>query len=271
MLDVFLYSFQKQVEDLESIAREMEKEKVALQASLDSAQAEKKPPVQTTDIGVQSQRLQEPVAQPEAAALRPVGRVRPDSPHKRFPKDRIRSPVRLRSHSPKTSSGDLMDSSLDNEMRAAGVDFNDSFDSSEGVGFSDTNIDTSALESDLSLATREEGGDPSKAVDSSPHRTSWTEVTDQAQAKPVHLGTPTISGAGAGVVQDRGTAEEVIGGVEEEVGRRATDEAIGGVEEEVGGSEQSSELSTDKGKAGLQNGVHCYILTCLHDNFQYDL
>ena len=93
---------------------------------------------------------------------------------------RIRSPIRrsLRSHSPKTSSGDLLDSSLDNEMRAAGVDVDDSFDSSEGVGFSDSNLDTSVLGSDQSV-TKEGAGRPH------PLRTAWEEQqqrTDQAQA-----------------------------------------------------------------------------------------
>lgn len=230
------------MEDLESVVQGKEREKAALQAALESAQAEKKPSVETTDVGVQIQRPQETAARPEAAAQRPVGKARPESPHKRFPKDRIRSPVRrgLRSHSPKTSSGDLMDTSLDNEMRAAGVDFNDSFDSSEGVGFSDT----SALGSEHSLATREEGSDSSKPNDSAPRRTAWTEVSDQAQATTLPMSTPAGNGEGPGVVQDGGPTE---------VG-------AGGVEEEVEGSEQSSDLLTDKGKTGFRSTQDGYFV-----------
>ena len=61
----------------------------------------------------------------------------------------------LRSLSPKTSSGDLLDSSLDYEMRAAGFGVNDSFDSSEGGCFSDPNLDGVVLDSDPSLEARD--------------------------------------------------------------------------------------------------------------------
>lgn len=226
------------MEALEGSIREKEKLNALLKETLDSVQAEIKPSVQTADIGIQSQKLPtvepiaEPIAHTEPAA--PRFKVRSDSSSKRFPKDRIRSPVRrgLRSHSPRTSSGDLLDSSLDNEMRAAGVDVTDSFDSSEGIGFSDTNVESSVLGSDHSLATREEGGDPSvvlaselhrksQQVDSSPHKTAWMEEgTDQAQAKHSNdvssrLKGPSVNGEGVPSSMGEGLGS---GEMEEEVG-----------------------------------------------------
>lgn len=221
------------MEALEGSIREKEKLNALLKTTLDSIHAELKPSVQTADTGIQSQKLPtvDPVMHTEPTA--PRSKARSDSPSKKFPRRG------LRSHSPRTSSGDLMDSSLDNEMRAAGVDVNDSFDSSEGVGFSDTNVESSVLGSDHSLVTREEGGDPSvvlarkksQQVDSSPHRTAWAEDgTDQAQAK--HSNDVHISVNGEGVPSSLG---EGLGS--------------GEIEEEVGGSGRISdrEVSADKG------------------------
>ena len=214
-----------------------------LKTTLDSMQAEVKPSVQTADVGIQNHMTspEDPVANAEPAAPRAaLAKTRSDSPSKRFPKDRIRSPVRrgLRSHSPRTSSGDLMDSSLDNEMRAVGVDVNDSYDSSEGIGFSDTNVESSVLGSDHSLVIKEEGSDPSvKKLSPSSHKTAWTEdSSDQAQAKPSddvssRLSGPSVNGEGVSSAPGEG-----LGGVE--------------VEEEVGGSGQGydQEISADKGE-----------------------
>lgn len=57
---------------------------------------------------------------------------------------RIKSPVKRTSAS---ASGGVTDAdvSLDNEMRLAGYDITDPYDSSEGVGFSDTNLDGSSM------------------------------------------------------------------------------------------------------------------------------
>ncbi len=121
----------------------------------------------TADIGIQFHKSEghqssQTVSQPESSTVPPSHR--PSAPQttttevavpgksettgKRFNKERIHSPIRrsMRSHSPRTSSRDLLDSSLDNEMRAAGVEINDSFDSSEAIGFSDTNLDVSVVE-----------------------------------------------------------------------------------------------------------------------------
>lgn len=237
--------------------REKEKLNTLLKTTLDSVQAEAKPSVQTADVGIQSHMAppEDPITLAEPTALRPaLAKTRSDSPSKRFPKDRIRSPVRrsLRSHSPRTSSGDLMDSSLDNEMRAAGVDVNDSYDSSEGIGFSDTNVESSVLGSDHSLVMKEEGSDPSvkkvPQVDPPPHRTAWTEDnSDQAQAKPsddvyIRLRGPSVNGDGV-----PSPLEEGLGGME--------------VEEEVGGSGHGydQEISADKSKACIYIYIGTYL------------
>lgn len=189
------------MESLEDRLKEKEQLNARLQFTLENALTKEKPFVQTTDTGTQSHDRPQAMdmlnqTHPEAIP-KPIlvaAKVRPDSGSKRFGKERIKSPIRrgLRSHSPRTSSGDLLDSSLDNEMRAAGIDVNDSFDSSEGVGFSDTNLDMSIPGSDQSV-TKEEGGDfsmitsndPQRRLHASlPHRTAWGEKahTDQAQA-----------------------------------------------------------------------------------------
>lgn len=197
---------QKQVEGLEVSVREKEHLYTQLQGSLSETMTQVvRPSVQTADIGVQSHRTEEqatPSPSPihSEAALKhstpaAAAGVKVRSSDKRFGKERIRSPVRrIHLHSPRTSSGDLLDSSLDNEMRAAGVDINDSFDSSEGVGFSDTNLDMSVQGSDLSLVNREDGDLSATAMASSeppqrrlqvepPHRMAWGEIhSDQAQA-----------------------------------------------------------------------------------------
>ena len=62
-------------------------------------------------------------------------------------REKVKSPIhrdvaRIRSSSPKTSVvSDPLDSSLDHEMKAVGVELTDPYDSSECVGFSDTNLD----------------------------------------------------------------------------------------------------------------------------------
>ena len=94
------------------------------------------------------------VATPTSMAPALLARSGSGGGPRQFPsKDRIRSPKRrsLRSLSPRTSSGELQDSSLDHEMRAAGFDFTNSGDSSEGVEFSEPNLDAVVLESDPSF------------------------------------------------------------------------------------------------------------------------
>ena len=84
---------------------------------------------------------------------------------------RVKSPVK------RAGSRDQADVSLDNEMRLVGVEMTDSYDSSEGIGFSDTNLDgSSAL---LSLdeeggGRREGGGEGGRGISESPHL-AWVE------------------------------------------------------------------------------------------------
>ncbi len=248
---------QNQVESLEESVAEKDKLNGQLQASLNAVQTKATPSAsQAADISTQSPRP--PHLQPTSTVATPAtdeGANKPAPPPaapaevrlnegKRFPssRERIRSPVKrgLRVTSPKTSSGDLLDSSLDNEMRAVGVEFNDSFDSSEGVAFSDSNLDASMLSSDHSLPAgaatvttstpaRDEGGErgpPSGAGNDHSllaHKIAWKgkEVTssDQAQATAQNsVPPPPHEGAdGQGALSD---LIEGVGSVgeEEEVG-----------------------------------------------------
>ena len=227
------------MEELEGLVQEKKELTARLETSLN---VHTKPSIQTADVGIQSHRTAEPAMPPEATQKI---KSRSDSPSKRFPKERIRSPVRRGMRSPRTSSGDLLDSSLDNEMRAAGIDVNDSFDSSEGIGFSEASI----LESDHSLAMREEGGGSSVAAskklqhDSSPshhhhhHRMAWEE--DQAQAT---TNAPTGD--------SREEAEEMVDG-----GHSALGDEEKGVSNGRGLNKEVS--SPDKGRFSVFVSVLC--------------
>ncbi len=83
------------------------------------------------------------------------------TPTKKFSRERVKSPVhrditRLRVSSPKASTGDL---SLEFEMKAAGFEVTDSYDSSECVGFmsDDANLDDT-LHGDSSTLSLETAG-----------------------------------------------------------------------------------------------------------------
>ena len=85
---------------------------------------------------------------------------------------RIKSPVK---RSGALGSGEA-DVSLDNEMRLVGVELTDSYDSSEGVGFSDTNLDGSSvlLSLDEEGARRELAAGGGRGVSESP-QLAWME------------------------------------------------------------------------------------------------
>lgn len=231
------FVLQKQVEGLEVSIREKEHLYTQLQGSLSETKTQVvRPSVQTADIGVQSHRTEEqappsPSPTHSEAGLKhstpAAAGVKVRSSDKRFSKERIRSPVRrIHLHSPRTSSGDLLDSSLDNEMRAAGVDINDSFDSSEGVGFSDTNLDISVQGSDLSLVNKEDGDLSATAMASSepqrrlqvepPHRMAWGEIhSDQAQATMGSDHTERSPGGLGGLDSKGGPGEVALVGQED--------------------------------------------------------
>ena len=207
--------------------KEREERCTQLQASLDDIQSRPAKRSPTADIGTQMHRPEEQQQQQQQhyhqqqqqqQIVQTRTHPKPDttsSSTKRFGKERIKSPVKrsLRSsHSPRTSSGDLLDSSLDNEMRAAGVDVNDSFDSSEGVGFSDTNLDTSVVESDHSLAVREEGEISQKKAGP---KIAWDEKehTDQAQAINGRDLTTRVGGGEGGEVEGQDMLNSLVEGV----------------------------------------------------------
>ena len=96
------------------------------------------PPPQVTEIGLQTEQLE--FHRTEVVSVR----HHPSSSGGMGGKRRVKSPVhRETSKMPigNSRSGGELDVSLENEMRAAGIEVNDSFDSSEGVGFSETTLD----------------------------------------------------------------------------------------------------------------------------------
>ena len=102
-----------------------------------------------TEVGLQTD---EPLEFHKTEVLS-VRHHRPVSGGRRFSRERVKSPVhRLRMGSPRTSlSGGDLDMSLENEIRAAGYEIDDSFDSSEGVGFSEITLDDPCHDSTHSL------------------------------------------------------------------------------------------------------------------------
>lgn len=132
-------------------------------------------------------------------------------------RDRIKSP-RHRSHrslSPMASSREVLDSSLDHEMRAAGFDVNDSFDSSEGVGFSDTNLDVLVLDSDPSFDPRDKrekevgGRDVSQNTEPS---TAWEEKEQGKVEDGVSDGGDGSGRLGKGTDQAQATSSGTLEG-----------------------------------------------------------
>ena len=222
------------MDSLQNNLREKELENAQLKAA-----AEKQPAaVQTADVGIQSQT--NPAETPTTTTTttdvttppKPATARRHDtttttttttstSNKRHSASGRIRSPVRrgFRHSSPRTSSGDLLDSSLDNEMRAAGVDVNDSYDSSEGVGFSDTNLDTSenSLAANLSAGELPVTASSSKRGVSSTspvRRTAWGSGDgEQAQQQQRVNGEGVAEGVVLGEGPGSGEVEEMVGGV----------------------------------------------------------
>ena len=124
---------------------------VSLQTSFDSPSPQKPSPEKPSDTSHPT---------PALPAVGGPNRVkdRPSSSGERRVKSagrsrRVRSPV-------KRSDAGEADTSLDNEMRELGFELTDSYDSSEGVGFSDTNLEgSSALLLDDEGAGHVAGGD----------------------------------------------------------------------------------------------------------------
>jgi len=133
--------------NLESIVSEKELQCRELQVAVEELQSKSITRPHVTEVGLQTD---EPLEFHKAEVLS-VRHHRPVSGGRRFNRERVKSPVhKLRSPQTNLSSGDL-DMSLENEIRAAGYEIDDSFDSSEGVGFSETTLDDPCHDSMHSL------------------------------------------------------------------------------------------------------------------------
>lgn len=134
---------------LESIVSKKELQCRELQVAVEELQSKSITRPHVTEVGLQTD---EPLDFHKAEVLS-VRHHRPVSGGRRFSRERVKSPVhRLRMGSPRTSlSGGDLDMSLENEIRAAGYEIDDSFDSSEGVGFSETTLDDPCHDSTHSL------------------------------------------------------------------------------------------------------------------------
>ena len=117
-----------------------------LQGQLDFLQQPHKPPA--TEVGVQTDNPSvETQSESKHISTPSENRVKSETITTLLGRERVKSPIhrdvgKRRSSSPKTSVvSDPLDSSLDNEMKAVGVELTDPYDSSECVGFSDTNLD----------------------------------------------------------------------------------------------------------------------------------
>ncbi len=182
-------------------------------------------------------------------------------------KERIRSPKRrsLRSLSPKTSSGELQDSSLDHEMKAAGFDFTESGDSSEGAGFSEPIMDSiTDLEMDSSPHKLKEEGEPPRPT------VAWEDNAKRAEAESgSSLRGTDQAQANAGA----GGQEGASGGTEEEDGQAQLNRLLsgGGANHDDGQdtTNESShysyvsdeELPPSSEVKGME--VSCYVCVCV--------
>ena len=228
---------QRTVLDLESVIADKEQHSWEMQSTLEELQVRSRP-LQVTEIGVQTELSEtRTVAQQEAptteATPSPVPTGRQEVPHghaasgagekRRRPDSGGRRPrespvhrdlVRLRMSSPKPGSVGELESNLENEMRAAGVEITDSFDSSECVGFSDATLDDTlhdagsavSLESLKSEKTVPEGERPVE-----PPSVEKEEKGKELQAKPEQQPQPQGEEAVLGVPQSRENQESELG------------------------------------------------------------
>ena len=136
----FLLIFQRRVLQLESTVSEKEQQCRELRVAVEELKPKSRPPPppQVTEIGLQTEQLE--FHRTEIVSVRHHSSGSGETGGRR----RVKSPVhREASKMPigNSRSGGELDVSLENEMRAAGIEVNDSFDSSEGVGFSETTLD----------------------------------------------------------------------------------------------------------------------------------
>ena len=135
----FLLIFQRRVLQLESTVSEKEQQCQELCVAVEELKPKSRPPPpQVTEIGLQTEQLE--FHRTEIVSVRHHSGGSGGTGIRR----RVKSPVhREASKMPigNSRSGGELDVSLENEMRAAGIEVNDSFDSSEGIGFSETTLD----------------------------------------------------------------------------------------------------------------------------------
>lgn len=185
-MNILLIAIQTKVEELEVSLRGKQEEIVQLATELDkqpSPPPPPPPPPESCDAAQQTSFNSSPDKpapsfdqSPTAAPLPPPEQPRTSSPQpstsvmtpgskgvKVVGERRVKSAGRMRRiRSPvKRGLAGTGDVSLDNEMRLAGVELTDSYDSSEGVGFSESNLDGSSilfsLEDEGGSTTRKEG------------------------------------------------------------------------------------------------------------------
>ena len=136
----FLPFFQRRVLQLESTVSDKEQQCRELRVAMEELKPTSRPPPppQVTEIGLQTEQLEFHRTEVVSMQHHPGGSSGTGG------RRRVKSPVhRKTSKGPigNSRSGGELDVSLENEMRAAGIEVNDSFDSSEGVGFSETTLD----------------------------------------------------------------------------------------------------------------------------------
>ena len=135
----FLTIFQRRVLQLESTVSEKEQQCRELRVAVEELKPKSRPPPpQVTEIGLQTEQLEFHRTEIVSVQHHPSGSGGMGG------RRRVKSPVhREASKIPigNSRSGGELDVSLENEMRAAGIEVNDSFDSSEGIGFSETTLD----------------------------------------------------------------------------------------------------------------------------------
>lgn len=282
----FIHMSQSQVERLENRVAERDEMNAELRAALNSlqTQATPTPPSQTADINTSSRphpqtssespnttvttidESRQTSAPPTTNSATPgaLAEVRPSETGKRYSSgNRVRSPVK---RGLKTSSGELLDSSLDNEMRAVGIEFNDSFDSSEGVGFSDSNLDTSIL-SDHSLPAAaaavasstpgrggDEGNEGHHGNSEQTHKVAWEEVgtsSDQAQATstPQNSVAPLPTGNHDGTeAEGQGALNNLVKGYQGAGSQEEVEEEVGAESGPLSGGLDGEAMSHDRGQ-----------------------
>ena len=269
LLAWFLLFFQRRVLQLESTVSDKEQQCRELRVAMEELKPTSgppPPPPQVTEIGLQTEQLEFHRTEVVSVQHHPGGSSGTGG------RRRVKSPVHKKTYKGpigNSRSGGELDVSLENEMRAAGVEVNDSFDSSEGVGFSETTLDdllgsAQSLESFKSdqVGKEEESAAEKRSLSSTKGANSPTKWADtrgpenHSLEHPVTLKPQVIIGGEQGVL---GATPPVIS--LEELGEDEEEE------EEEDFSDNESDLpglgssrgegGKDSGERGWQKGVQC--------------